>query len=700
MKAEFPWVSGEFFREAVDQCGVGIVITDVHGVILYTNQRQLATCGYAAEALIGSHSRVFHSGRTRKETYNHLWQTILSGQIWSGELVNRRANGELYRELVRITPLRDHDGRISHFMAIKEESLARARRYAFEPEGRDSLTGLLGRAAFFEELGHALEVAREKAYHCVLVLADLDHFRHFNQTHGAGLGDQVLVETGHRLSDAVRDHDLVARFGSDEFAVLLTGLAADLGGQGDDGAVLDPVHRLHQLLEQAMSLEGCDICLGSSMGVAIYPRDGVEQEDLLRAAELALQEARKEGGKVHTFRPELLPDGAAADLRLELQRALERGELLLHYQPKVSLVSGRVVGLEALVRWRHPVRGMVPPGKFIPQAEENGAIVAVTEWVIREACRQLAAWRDQGLPPVKVAVNLSARDFHNPRLLPLIAEQLHHFAIAPGSLDLELTEGTMMKDPIEAARLVDAMKRMGLTVSLDDFGTGYSSLAYLSRFAIDCLKIDQSFIRDITSNPVNASIANATIAMAHQLGKSVVAEGIETEAQMEYLRRHDCDEGQGYLFSKPVPAEEIPEQLNRVLSGYSAQPEGDAPSLLLVDDEPHILAALRRLFRREGYQVMSARSGKEALELMALHPVQVIVSDQRMPEMSGVELLSRVKTLYPDTVRIILSGYSDISTVTEAINRGAIFKYFTKPWDDQELKREIRAAVRGIMAAG
>jgi CheY-like chemotaxis protein len=254
----------------------------------------------------------------------------------------------------------------------------------------------------------------------------------------------------------------------------------------------------------------------------------------------------------------------------------------------------------------------------------------------------------------------------------------------------------MMQDPGKTVRIVDRLKNLGVHISLDDFGTGYSSLAYLSRFAIDRLKIDQSFIRDITTNPVNASIATATIAMAHKLGKIVVAEGVETEAQMQFLRRHDCDEMQGYLFSRPVPAEEIQKILRegRHLSFGADAGSEQANTLLLVDDELNVLNALRRLLRREGYHILTACSGTEALELLALQPVQVIVSDQRMPGMSGVEFLSKVKELYPETVRMSLSGYSEISTVTDAINKGAIWKYITKPWDDESLLQEIRTAFR------
>jgi EAL domain-containing protein (putative c-di-GMP-specific phosphodiesterase class I)/CheY-like chemotaxis protein len=376
--------------------------------------------------------------------------------------------------------------------------------------------------------------------------------------------------------------------------------------------------------------------------------------------------------------------------------------LRLHFQPQLSLASGQIVGVEALVRWQHAAQGLVPPGAFIPVAEETGLIIAISEWVLREACRRAKEWQDAQLPGIRIAVNLSARHFRYNSLPETVASVLAETGLEAKFLELELTESAIMQDPGKAVRIVDRLKNLGVRISLDDFGTGYSSLAYLSRFAIDRLKIDQSFIRDITTNPVNASIATATIAMAHKLGKIVVAEGVETEAQMHFLRRHDCDEMQGFLFSRPVPAEELQVILSegRHLNFGAETGSETANTLLLVDDEQNVLNALRRLLRREGYHILTAGSGAEALELLALHPVQVIISDQRMPGMSGVEFLSKVKELYPETVRISLSGYSEITTVTDAINKGAIWKYITKPWDDELLLQEIRSAFRAARERG
>jgi CheY-like chemotaxis protein len=296
---------------------------------------------------------------------------------------------------------------------------------------------------------------------------------------------------------------------------------------------------------------------------------------------------------------------------------------------------------------------------------------------------------------VRVAVNLSAPHFRQKGLPDAIEKLLFDHGVPAALLELELTESVMMRDAEAAIHIVDRLKTLGLRISLDDFGTGYSSLAYLSRFAIDVIKIDQSFVADITTNPVNASIATATIAMAHKLGKTVIAEGVETQGQMVYLRRHECDEMQGYLFSRPVDASAISDMLRSGAGINLSRDQGDSQmTLLLVDDEPNILNAIKRLLRREGYRILCAESAAQGLDLLATHRVHVVISDQRMPVMTGTEFLSRVKDLYPDTVRLVLSGYSELESLTDAINKGAIYRYISKPWEDDKFKQDVTQAFR------
>jgi EAL domain-containing protein (putative c-di-GMP-specific phosphodiesterase class I)/CheY-like chemotaxis protein len=380
-----------------------------------------------------------------------------------------------------------------------------------------------------------------------------------------------------------------------------------------------------------------------------------------------------------------------AALAADLHRALELSEFELHYQPKVNLRTGGISSGEALLRWRHPQRGLVSPTEFIPSLEESGLIVPVGAWVLRTACLQARAWQVMGVEACGVAVNLSAVQFHGQDICELVLQTLKKTGLEARFLELEITESTIMKDVDSATQTLRALKSLGVRLSVDDFGTGHSSLSYLKRFAPDILKVDQSFVRDITTDPDDALITCAIIGLAHNLGMKVIAEGVETEAQRSFLGRNGCDEMQGYYYSKPLPVDAYTGLLNENrLLDQTAINSGRV--LLLVDDEEFILSSLKRLLRRDGYQILTAASARQGFELLAMHPVGVIVSDQRMPDMSGTEFLSKVKEIYPHTVRMVLSGYTDLQSVTEAINHGSIYKFLTKPCDDNLLRETIQNA--------
>ncbi|HET6719975.1 MAG TPA: EAL domain-containing protein [Rhodocyclaceae bacterium] len=554
----------------------------------------------------------------------------------------------------------------------------------------DQMTGLSNRNHFLIALSRLTATAAADGQAVALLLLDVDDMAAINQSCGHDVADQLLKDLADRLRALSRRADMVARVGDDEFALALVGSA-------DAGVLCEAAERLYRQVVLPLAQENAGIAIGLSGGLSVMPDDAGGAEQLFAAAGIALAVAKRDGGgQCVRFSPSLAKHEAPrAEAIRALRDAIEQNQLVLHYQPQLSLHSGEIVGLEALVRWQHPTRGMVPPGQFIPLAEEAGLIIPLGEWVIRTVLMQLLSWREAELPLVRVAVNISARHFLHPGLVEYLTKGLRKYEIDAHLLELELTESVMMVDPALAIRVSEQLKAMGLRLSLDDFGTGYSSLAYLSRFAIDVVKIDQSFVRDITTNPINASIAVATIAMAHKLGKTVIAEGVETEGQMTYLRRHDCDEMQGYFFSRPVPPDEIADLLKRGAAlKFGGAGEEEQPCLLLVDDEANILNALKRLLRREGYRILTASSGAQGLELLAANPVQVILSDQRMPEMTGSEFLSRVKEMYPDTVRMVLSGYAELASVTDAVNRGSIYKYLSKPWDEEELKSELRQAFR------
>jgi EAL domain-containing protein (putative c-di-GMP-specific phosphodiesterase class I)/CheY-like chemotaxis protein len=353
-----------------------------------------------------------------------------------------------------------------------------------------------------------------------------------------------------------------------------------------------------------------------------------------------------------------------------------------------------MIGAEALLRWNHPVQGLVPPLAFIPAAERSGLVVPIGAWVIDEACRQIRAWRTAGFDDIKLAVNVSARQFGSGGLEAVVQSALARHGVTPGQLEIELTESMLMEAPELAIERLAALKRIGIKLSLDDFGTGYSSLAYLSRFPVDHLKIDRSFVECIASDPNAASISTSIIALAHRMGLRVIAEGVETEAQLAYLTRHGCDEMQGYYFSRPLPAAQFTELLREGRTLPAASTPAHARTLLLVDDEPNVLSAIRRSLHGDNYRILSARDASEGLDLLARNEVQVILSDQRMPGMSGIDFFGRVKALHPDTVRIVLSGYAELESVIQAVNTGAIYKFLTKPWDEEQLRVQLRDAFR------
>ncbi|WP_291991493.1 EAL domain-containing protein [Candidatus Accumulibacter sp. ACC003] len=686
--------SALLFRDIAENSPLAIVITDAELAILFANPAALAMSGYAVDEVLGRQPQMFRSGLTADDTYRELWSALSAGLVWSGEFVNRRKDGELYTEKKTISPIFDQAGRLCFYFAIGEDA-SRQREVEKRLQAlstTDMLTGLRNRSGFLADLTRLTQQATAAKTGVAVVHLNIDDFSSVNRLLAHEDADRVLVDIGRRLDATVRDADVVARLGNDDFALVLSAPGFKLTEHCEDVS-----ERLLAALRAPFVVGAQTIELTTSLGIACFPGDGLDAGELLARATSATRAGKRDGGDtaVRFDQAAISDDADRRELLGDLRHAVDRQQLRLHYQPQLSLQTGVPTGLEALLRWQHPDKGLIAPGRFIPWAEESGLIISISEWVFGEACRQMREWLDTGLPPIKVAVNLSARHFRFPKLYATVGDALTRYRIDPRTLEVEITEGTMMHDVAIATRTCERLKEMGVRLSLDDFGTGYSSLAYLSRLPIDVVKIDQSFIRDVTSNPTNAAIAQATIAMSHKLGKIVLAEGVETEEQMLYLRRNDCDEMQGYWFSRPLPADEVAalRRSGKCLT-FGAGSAASQPTVLLVDDEPSILSALRRLLRREGYRVLVADSGAAAFVVLARESVEVIVSDQRMPQMSGTELLERVKKMYPRTVRLVLSGYSEITAVTDAINKGSIHRYLSKPWDDEVLKSEIREAFR------
>jgi diguanylate cyclase (GGDEF)-like protein/PAS domain S-box-containing protein len=555
----------------------------------------------------------------------------------------------------------------------------------------DPLTALPNRTLFYETLKKSLPQARLNNWLVGVLFIDLDYFKNVNDTLGHAIGDDLLRQFSSRLLQCVRVRDVVGRLGGDEFAIIL------IMPEGQQAAVT-VANKIRDILRTPFDLSGHRVTLTASIGITIFPDDADDPQTLIKYADTAMYRAKQAGRDTYRFftaqmNAEVL---ARLDLETALRHAVENEEFKLVYQPKVQLGSGRIAGLEALLRWQRPGHGMVSPQDFIPVLEETGLIVHVGRWVIQTACRQIARWIGGEVGPMQVSVNVSGRQFVGGDLEADVVGALQESAIPPALLELELTESSLMANTERTIVTLQSLKRRGVQISIDDFGTGYSSLAYLRRFPIDKLKIDIAFIRYVTTNPDDAAIVLAIISMAHSLKLEVVAEGVETEAQLSYLARHGCDQIQGFYFSRPLPLQEA-EQLmlgHHTLPIPGVEPRSDRMTLLLVDDDAFILSSLQSVLNQDGYQILLAESAEEAFEQLAHHEVQVILCDQRMPGMEGTEFLSRVRVLYPACLRIVLSGASDLAGIMEAMNKGAVQRFYPKPWDSKVLRENIREAFR------
>jgi len=524
----------------------------------------------------------------------------------------------------------------------------------------------------------------------MLLHLDIDHFASVNENMSAEVGDQALVLVAQRLREQLPEHGRLWRHGSDEFVLAIPRTA---------GVPLpeDMAEQLRQQMELPLSVLPYTLFLTAKIGVALCPEHTTDPSRLLDLAEDALHQAAREGGnivQVHMLHRPLSAHSESIIAR-QLVDAIDNGELRLRYQPLVSARDGHVVGMEALLRWQSPTLGMLVPERFMRTAERLGIIVQIGTWVLEMTLRQARLWRDQGFDDLNVAVNVSTLQLLRPGFFAEVMGLLQSTGVPAQMLTLEINESALTNNVNFVYDTLANLRGEGISLSLDNFGTGDSSLSALVRYPVDKLKIDRTFIKSAPAADREAAIARAIIAMGHQLGMSVIANGVESQAQLGFLRRNDCDVFQGYLFGEPMSADAAGLTLRR----RYLRPEAFAESrpdrtLLLLDDEENVLRSLVRLFRRDGYRILAAGNVRDAFELLAINDVQVILSDQRMSDMSGTEFLGRVKMLYPDTIRLVLSGYTDLTTVTDAINRGAIYRFLTKPWNDDELREHIRQAFR------
>ena len=533
-----------------------VVITDLEPRILAVNPAYTEITGYSEAEMIGQNPRLLQSGRHDRAFYQALWASLRKTGHWQGELWNRRKNGELYPQWVTLSTVRDHRGEPTHYVGVFTDisQIKHAEARLEHLAHYDPLTELPNRLLAQLRLAHALEQAQRRHCKVGVLFIDLDQFKTVNDSLGHLAGDQLLRAIAQRLSERLRQQDTLARLGGDEFLIVLEGLQ-----RPEEAATV--AQTLIGLLTRPFTLLSSDqeIYLGASIGISLYPDDGLSVGELIQHADTTVYQAKAKGRNTYQFYTETLTRAAHERLDMEsrLRRGLERGEFLLHYQPLVAVGDGRIIGAEALVRWQPPGEALVPPLRFIPLAEETGLIVALGEWVLRAACTQAQAWREAGLPPLLLAVNLSAQQFQQPGLIEQLRAVLADTGLPATSLELEITESALMQQGQDAVAMLMALKDLGVRLAIDDFGTGYSSLAYLKRFPLDKLKIDQSFVRDIPNDPGDMGITAAIIALARTLRLEALAEGVETAEQLAFLREQGCDTYQGYLFSRPVPAEEF-----------------------------------------------------------------------------------------------------------------------------------------------
>jgi diguanylate cyclase (GGDEF)-like protein/PAS domain S-box-containing protein len=531
----------------------GILITNGGNEIISVNRAFTTITGYESDDVIGKTPDILISGNTNPIFNDAMWENISKFGYWQGEVASRRKNGELYPQWLSISTIKNIHGKVTQHICIitdiSERKVAEERIQFLS--NFDPLTNLPNRTLLNDRTTLALASAKRSKSTVALMYLDLDRFKFINESLGPTAGDHVLKELAERLLVSLYPGDTVCRQGGDEFIILLPNTDAE-------GAA-HVAKKLLEIIAQPFSFNGQRIVLTTSIGIAAYPQDGHNFEQLTQSADAALYRAKHEGRNNFQFFARQMHEQANDVLQLEneLRNAIEHQEFLLHYQPQYDTKTSKIIGLEALIRWQHPQKGLVSPALFIPIAEESGLITEIGDWVLRTAVQQLAAWQGAGLNAVPVAVNLSVVQFHQDTLYSSVCQILRDTKVNPNMLELELTEGIAMEDSERTLNVLNQLNALGVRLSIDDFGTGYSSLSYLKKFKIDKLKIDQSFVRGLGSHPQDAAIITAIISMAKSLGFKTIAEGVETQEQLNFLIQHECDEIQGYYFSKPLPSEEV-----------------------------------------------------------------------------------------------------------------------------------------------
>ncbi len=532
----------------------GIVILDAAWRIVCVNAAFTALTGYGEEQAAGKDFSLLRAGDRSAAYYDSVRAEVGRSGYWHGEIGGRRSDGQVFPAWASVSAVRNDTGEPVNFIVLFfdiSERKATEERIRHRSE-HDFLTGLPNRVLLLDRLQQAIAAARRKQGKLAVLFLDLDRFKNINDALGHHVGDLLLQAVAERLKKCVRGNDTVSRQGGDEFVLMLTEI-------GDIDQVAHIAHNILQAVDMPYQLEGNAVTITTCIGISMYPDDAEEMEALVRNADTAMYHAKESGRNGYQFFNPDMNDRMLKRLTLEhqLRSALQEGQFVLEYQPGIDIASGRVVGVEALLRWRHPEAGMLGPAQFLAAAEACGLIVPIGDWVLQAACRQARSWHDQGMP-VTMGVNLSLIQFRQKDFLQKVKDVLLHTGLAPQHLELEITENVLLDSAAAARETMQALRRMGVALSVDDFGTGYSGLGYLKHFPVDKLKIDQSFVRDLVDNANDAAIIRAILIMAKSLKLKVVAEGVETAGQLDFLRAQGCDEFQGHYFARPVRAVELP----------------------------------------------------------------------------------------------------------------------------------------------
>lgn len=540
--------------QIIESSNEGIIITDLRGNIENVNQAFCKTTGFSRNEVVGKNLALIQTPHHDSEFYQKVWQTLLKTGEWKGEVWDRRKNGEVYPKLLSASAVRNDKGEVTHYVAIfsditkikqTEKRLERLAHY-------DPLTGLPNRILFHDRLQQALVQAQRRNTMVAIMILDLDRFKNINDTMGHHFGDELLVAVAQRFSECLRESDTACRLGGDEFAVVLQGMK-------DARSAAQVAAKIDEVLSKPYDLNGREVFITASMGITLYPDDGLQVGQLLQNADTALYHAKDQGKNNFQFFSREMNLSVQKRLRLEhlLREALLRDRFRLHYQPMVELSTGRIIGMEALLRLAHPQRGVLSAARLIPVAEETGLIVPIGDWVLKTACEQNKAWQDMGLDGLRVAVNISGRQLKQRDMAQNILRTVEQSKLEPRFLEIELTESVMMDDAEATMRTFELLRSNGIKISLDDFGTGYSSLSYLREIPIDRLKIDRSFLTNVDTNSYEQAIVQAIMTVAHGRDIKVIAEGVETQEQLQFLKAQDCDEVQGFLLGPPAPVKKF-----------------------------------------------------------------------------------------------------------------------------------------------